>query len=503
MTLDEIIQWSNAQYARQATIGRYVRWGGSIVLGAALVAAGLDYYYNLLKRETGTSLDQWYHWVSAVGAGLGSYSVWVEGPSCRKAGGCYQWELSYRCGYGYRWAAYAFAFPGGVVGDSDGWYGPWVQGSAPQCDALEEVRRKAQDHFRAKLWSPYSGWRYEPVRPEHVGGVPEGARSRFQSDLSWLVDVLVDPGEKPSLPEWLQAHPDAANGVKQAVQTYIDSMPIGSPSQPWPGIQLLPVPNPNQWTDNPFTRPDIDTDGDGYPDAVEWEEANRRGVPWPDLINNPDAYPDPKADPDGDGYPTGEEIAVGTNPYDANSRPGGQRTPWVDTDGDGYPDHQEISAGTDPNNPNSFPSDQAPEPKPEDEGWPGGPPAPGLKPVEFPERQAERKPLPEVKPEVLQSWEEQVVRRWQEEMNRLKGQVSDKFPFGIIVLLRDVRPSAGGPAVGCTFTVPLGVVQSQIDVCNNPIFQTMEDFRPIWAALLWLTAGLLMVRRALDIQGGE
>ncbi|RTG92323.1 hypothetical protein [Thermus scotoductus] len=123
--------------------------------------------------------------------------------------------------------------------------------------------------------------------------------------------------------------------------------------------------------------------------------------------------------------------------------------------------------------------------------------------MEFPERQAEREPLPEVKPEVLQSWEEQVVRRWQEEVNQLKGQVSDKFPFGIIVLLRDVRPSAGGPAVGCTFTVPLGVVQSQIDVCNNPIFQTMEDFRPIWAALLWLTAGLLMVRRALDIQGGE
>ena len=37
-TLDEVIAWSNARFARQAAIGRYVRWGGTILLGSALIA---------------------------------------------------------------------------------------------------------------------------------------------------------------------------------------------------------------------------------------------------------------------------------------------------------------------------------------------------------------------------------------------------------------------------------------------------------------------------------
>jgi hypothetical protein len=65
-TLDEVIAWSDAQFARAATIGRYVRWGGTILLGSALIAAGLDYFYNYLRRETGTSLDQWVNWSGGV-----------------------------------------------------------------------------------------------------------------------------------------------------------------------------------------------------------------------------------------------------------------------------------------------------------------------------------------------------------------------------------------------------------------------------------------------------
>jgi len=61
-TLDEVIAWSNARFARQAAIGRYVRWGGTILFGSALIAVGLDYFYNYLRRETGTSLDRWVRW---------------------------------------------------------------------------------------------------------------------------------------------------------------------------------------------------------------------------------------------------------------------------------------------------------------------------------------------------------------------------------------------------------------------------------------------------------
>ncbi|WP_366083662.1 hypothetical protein [Thermus sp.] len=165
----------------------------------------------------------------------------------------------------------------------------------------------------------------------------------------------------------------AVNALRdQVVLPYVDNAPIGSPASPLPGVRLDPAPNPNQWTDNPFTRPDIDTDGDGWPDSIEWHEANRRGVDWPNLINNPTAYPDPQADPDGDGYTTGEEVQVGTDPYNPSSRP--QRrspvSPATDTDGDGWPDEEEIRRGTDPRNPNSRPTPTSPLEDTDGDGWP-------------------------------------------------------------------------------------------------------------------------------------
>ena len=62
MTLDEIIQWSDRQFRRRAILGRYVRWGGAIVIGSALVYTALEYFYNQLRQQTGTPLDDWYHW---------------------------------------------------------------------------------------------------------------------------------------------------------------------------------------------------------------------------------------------------------------------------------------------------------------------------------------------------------------------------------------------------------------------------------------------------------
>lgn len=62
LTYDEVLQWSNSQFAKQATFGRYVRWGGAIILGSALIYTALNYFYETLKQQTGTSLDQWYYW---------------------------------------------------------------------------------------------------------------------------------------------------------------------------------------------------------------------------------------------------------------------------------------------------------------------------------------------------------------------------------------------------------------------------------------------------------
>jgi len=305
---------------------------------------------------------------------------------------------------------------------------------------------------------------------------------------------------RPPLSEWIQQHPDAAQGVRQAVITYLDAAPIGSPQSPYPGVELQPVPNPNQWTDNPFTRPDIDTDGDGWPDSIEWKEANRRGVPWPDVINNPQVYPDPNADYDGDGWSNLEEVRLGYDPYDANSHPTG-RTPWVDTDGDGYSDAEEIAKGTDPRDPQSHP-DTAPEQKPDDAEWPGGPPPVRPDPVNLPEVQIpEKKDLPRLQDwdNVAESWKRNVQDRVAQRFRELQGVLREKFPFGILMMAQSRSVSTTGAQCGVTFEI--AGQSATVNPCDTPVFQFMEGFRPVWLGLLLLGFTYAVIRRGLDIQG--
>jgi hypothetical protein len=251
-TLEEVIEWSDRQFAKRAAIGRYVRWGGAIVLGSALVYAALDWFYRELNRQTGTSLDTWYLGglqVAAYCAGYGS------GPNSVRCNEVHVLDLD--CA---TLAVYRNVEVEGVT--FEGLLRMYVR------DAVAYTRDG----------------------PTCIG--PRGAVA-----LNRGVPAVLRQKPRPPLPEFLRSHPDAARALRdQVVAPYIQAHPIGSPRSPYPGVELQPVPNPNQWTDNPFTRPDIDTDGDGWPDSIEWKEANRRGVPWPDVINNPQVYPDPNAD---------------------------------------------------------------------------------------------------------------------------------------------------------------------------------------------------------------
>ena len=471
-TLDEVIAWSNARFARQAAIGRYVRWGGGILLGSALIAAGLDYFYNYLRRETGTSLDQWVNWSGGV-----PEPVWT-GRSEPANAAAISGALVQRCGSNF--AVYPTVWVFGSNSDGYGYKIFVVNSRGHSLAELASVspspsRSQAQAYAMAtaEAWPRFRQW------------VSERCPQAFE--------------DRPPLSEWIQRHPDAAQGVRQVVTTYVDATPVGSPRSPYPGVELQPVPNPNQWTDNPFTRPDIDTDGDGWPDSIEWYEANRRGVPWPDVINNPQVYPDPYADYDGDGWSNLEEVRLGYNPFDPNSRPTTRR-PWVDSDGDGYPDWQEIEAGTDPRDPQSRP-DAPPAERPDEAEWPGGPPPVRPDPVDLPEVEIpEKRDLPRLQEwdNVAESWRRNVQDRVGQRFRELQGVLREKFPFGILIMAQSRSVSTTGAQCGVTFEI--AGQSSVVNLCDTPVFQFMEGFRPVLLGLLLLGFTYAVIRRGLDVQ---
>jgi hypothetical protein len=450
-TLDEVIAWSDAQFAKRAVIGRYVRWGGAIVLGSALVYTALDWFYNELRRQTGSSLDTW-------------------------------WAM----GVGYQLAAYC-------------WGAGWANGQA-RCSAVIVLDSSCR---QVGAYSGVSGSSHEAILRAYVSDAvayTTSGASCGSISIGSNIPAVLRSRVRPPLPDYLTSHPDAATALRdRVVAPYIEAHPIGSPANPYPGVRLEPLPNPNQWTDNPFTRPDIDTDGDGWPDSIEWKEANRRGVPWPDVINNPRVYPDPNADYDGDGWTNLEELRMGTDPFDPNSRPMTRR-PWVDSDGDGYPDWQEIEAGTDPRDPQSRP-DAPPAERPDDAEWPGGPPPVRPDPVELPEVEIpEKKDLPRLQEwdNVAESWKRNVQDRVAQRYRELQSVLREKFPFGILIMAQSRSVSVTGAECGVTFEI--AGRPAVVNLCDTPVFQFMEGFRPVLLGLLLLGFTYAVIRRGLDVQ---
>jgi hypothetical protein len=217
-TLDEVIAWSNARFARQAAIGRYVRWGGTILLGSALIAAGLDYFYNYLRRQTGTSLDQWVNWSGGV-----PEPVWTGRSSPANAADITN-ALREKCGPDFAFYPVVWVFTSG----SDG-YGYRIYVVNSRGHSVAELADVPPSPSRSQAQA------YAMATAE--------AWPRFRQWVSGRCPQAFE--ERPPLSEWIQRHPDAAQGVRQVVITYVDATPIGSPRSPYPGVELQPVPNPN------------------------------------------------------------------------------------------------------------------------------------------------------------------------------------------------------------------------------------------------------------------
>lgn len=447
LTYDEVLQWSNSQFAKQATFGRYVRWGGAIILGSALIYTALNYFYETLKQQTGTSLDQWYYW---------TYTDW------RLAVKDVQCELK-EFWYGTFYRVHVYTYVYHHYDNVDDFYKD--EKSCPQ-DKLAY----------AKAYHPLSqGYSW-------VDGV------NIKLSTGQVVPVLtaqIRGNPRPSLPEWIQSHPDAAEGVKTAVGKYVQNTPPGSRSNPYPGVRLDPEPNPNQWTDNPYTDLGTDTDGDGWPDWME------KQVPWPDGINDPNSHPDPNRDDDGDGYSNQEEKQAGSDPYDPKSKPG--TNPRTDTDGDGYLDDQELRCGSNPNDPASKCTNE--QPKGDDLSWPGAPGTPSLPGLQKPNDPA----LPQFQtPQLEQTPWDQAMQSMRESIEQLKQQAMDKFPFAVVRWLRTPSTSDSGGCPAPQLTI--GQWSATVNICGNPVWEAATRLRPFMLGGLLLTFGFTIVRRGLDVQ---
>ena len=252
--------------------------------------------------------------------------------------------------------------------------------------------------------------------------------------------------ERPPLPDWIQDHPDAADGVKQALGDYVTSNDPSSFSEPWPGIQLDPPPTGNQWWDNPSFNPYEDTDGDGWPDWFEWDVGADP--------SSPGSQPYPGGDPDGDGYDNAAERDAGTDPTDPNSRPGVDQD--QDTDGDGLKD----SADPCPNDPNN-------QCQPEEEENPDeipDPSEPSLTPVDLP--QLDQPELPEIA-----SRFDQVRTNFEQNLQTLWDTLQDRFPVGMARWI-PAPPSVSGGSCDMSFQLEIpDLPPANIDICNNPVMQ--------------------------------
>ncbi len=405
-TLDEVIAWSDAQFAKRVAWGSFVRYAGTAVFAASLIYTGLEWFYDQAKKSTGTSLDSW----------------WNYQP---------QWDTCLYDGY-----VRCSNASGTVVVAA-----PSSSSPAVYYDYCNSV------------WVNGNIVGYDPLVVTFPGGLTvAGERWGDQSVLEWFRTHASGPDcgvSKPPLPDWIQAHPDAADGVKQAITDYLgDQDGQGnipqSFSEPLPGITLDPAPTGNQWWDDPFFNPMEDSDGDGWPDWFEWDTGSNP--------SNAGSQPLPGGDPDGDGYDNGAERDAGTDPTDPSSRPDvGQDN---DTDGDGLKD----SADPCPNDPNN---QCQPEEKPDQVPDPN---MPSLTPVDVPRFDAPA--LPDLAGRL-----DPLRQNFQQRLNDLWQVLQDRFPVGMARWV-PTPPSVGGGSCDMHVSLQIPDLPSvQVDICNNPVMQ--------------------------------
>jgi hypothetical protein len=241
----------NGAIARTLPVaGRFVKFGGPVVIGASLTLAALNWYYDEVKREAGGPLGDWW----ANKGAPDSLPAQVQSPD---------WNTQQ----------------------------PVTLSKVAECQS-NYYPRAAYYLSSTNYATRYLGFNGETL----VGGRgPAGPGSGAQTIDEWKAGACkAGTGAKP-LSDVLNANPTAYPKVRDVVGQYLTAHPEAA--RPL----LQPAPNDNQWTDNPYTNPTLDTDGDGVPDPVEFES--------PDGDLN-----DPAKKPQGAPYEVSRSTSVTRNP---------------------------------------------------------------------------------------------------------------------------------------------------------------------------------------------
>lgn len=271
--------------------GRYIKWGGGLIIGGILVNDALSWFYNEAKRSTGTALDDWYR------PGVSGQAGVVFTVTARNI-----------CGFGE-------------------YFGGTVTEKRICASSVEEARNFVDATLAAA----------------NVSAAPWSAPAGRTDMIERL--LLSDSGP---LGDHLRNHPDAVNALKDAVAEYLNTHPDLIPSL------LDPIPNANQLADD-IVDPGLDTDGDGMTDGDELRRGpgvtttpGNRPHPDDGPITDPSDPASKPVDTDGDGIPDWRDSDDDNDGVpDDEETPEGQKDKtkkpekFMDTDGDGIPDDQD------------------------------------------------------------------------------------------------------------------------------------------------------------------
>jgi hypothetical protein len=112
----------------------------------------------------------------------------------------------------------------------------------------------------------------------------------------------------------------------------------------------------------------------------------------------------------------------------------------------------------------------------------------------------EKKSLPRLQDwdNVAESWKRNVQDRVAQRLRELQNVLREKFPFGILIMAQSRSVSTTGAQ--CGVTVEIAGQPATVNLCDTPVFRSMEGFRPVLLGLLLLGFTYAVIRRGLDVQ---